>query len=86
MMFLPCTECGFVEQILITNDHFVALTDKGVYVSASLNTSESNVGAEYEEKPLLSYRLLDPCANFEAYISCFKVRKNKINKLGQRLF
>ncbi len=74
-------ECGYPEQLVLTNEHLIALTDKGLYISSSMIRSDKNIEADFDEKPLLSYELRDPCEKFDRFISCFKV--NFIKTMSQ---
>lgn len=65
-------ECGEPEDVALTNDHFLILTDRGLWVSNSLNESRTNVSLPYSMKPLAKWTPIDPCSQFD-FFNCSEI-------------
>ncbi|ODM94859.1 Cation channel sperm-associated protein subunit beta [Orchesella cincta] len=81
-------ECGEPKDVMLTNDHLLILTDKGLWVSASLNSSRENASLPYILKPLLKFTPIDPCAKFSNF-NCSEVGSSMLSRQlmkRQRLF
>ncbi|CAL8116875.1 unnamed protein product [Orchesella dallaii] len=81
-------ECGDPKDVVLTNDHLLILTDKGLWVSASLNSSKENVSLPYRLKPLLKFTPIDACAKFSNF-NCSEVGSSILSRQmikRQRLF
>lgn len=58
-------ECGNPQDIVLTNEHLLILTDKGLTVSNRLTLSQANVSMPYSLKPFLKFTQIDPCSLLE---------------------
>ncbi len=62
--------------MVLTNDHLVVLTSNSMWISDSLNDSSNldidlEINGPYEDRPILTYRLANPCERFGDSIDCF---------------
>jgi hypothetical protein len=69
----------------MTNNHILALSTRGIYVSEAFSSipkserrqKEGRQDSDKENiafKPIISFRLVDPCAFIKDLVYCFDVR------------
>lgn len=73
------------ETIVLTNDHLVVMTENSMWISDSLNDSTNldidlEMRGTYEDRPILTYHLANPCERFGDSVDCF-VSENTVNKV-----
>lgn len=77
------------KSMVLTNDHLVVLTEKGLWISASLNNTPNDLSmkSNYTDRPRLTYVKVNPCELFEDTIDCFTpdptpyLSKNLVNEI-----
>lgn len=62
--------------MVLTNDHLVVLTSNAMWISYSLNDSSNldidlEMNGAYEDRPILTYKLANPCERFGDGLDCF---------------
>lgn len=65
------------QSIVLTNDHLVVLTEKGLWISASLNNTPDDLTMQgnYADRPQLTYTKVNPCELYDETIECFTPEK-----------
>lgn len=74
-------------QIVLTNDHLIALTNGALYISESLNGSrleeiDLTMRVKHTEKPLLKFRRTNPCEDYKGTFQCFVEPQNDTIAVG----